>query len=605
MMVRIQTALLALIFLSAGAACTDSSLEILAPDAGPTRDNKLTVKGEVCTESPEDLIFPLRVLFLVDASESMKVADPPDPVTGETGRERAVRETAERLLDDDEADVKVSVVRFSSQAQPLTPSFNDQGEFLSYFTSNLTQVQNAMQQVAITDRTTNYLRAFSEAYAEIRHELMNAPQESLALSTYQIIMISDGLPDSEGSGSQRQAIVDAVNAIKELQTLFHVGSMDVNTAFIATGNPSVDAVASDILETIAETGEGTYRSFASGGDLNFLYIDLSSLRRVFTLRTLVAQNINAVVKEDIVYADSDGDGLADTIEWDIGSSAYDPDTDGDGCRDSLEYSLRSSGMDPTDPKDCPCFVADYCFDEDLNGLCDCPDGEEEGSCCTDADLDGLCDCVDEDEDGRCDSSNYLDDDGDGLNNCEERYAGSNRQGPDTDGDGLVDFLELRFAMAPDINETADDFDWDGVSNGEEVKTGSDPRFDSSRGRSDIAYRYKVQEKGTEEGSTCFDFEITNITITEPTSLKDPYKVIGPAGQGFSGANRILIFVGEVPFDDLDSYARFRVGCVEANYKSNGDYKNPPSGIMSLREADFVSLQDFDPYQHCVKPGERP
>lgn len=68
-------------------SCTDSSLEGLPPPPPPVADNKLAVSGELCTESPEDLVFPVRVLFLVDCSESMLVTDREDPLTGETGRE--------------------------------------------------------------------------------------------------------------------------------------------------------------------------------------------------------------------------------------------------------------------------------------------------------------------------------------------------------------------------------------------------------------------------------------------------------------------------------------------------------------------------------------
>lgn len=599
-LMRIGTAIAAL----ALCACTETALELLPPAEPAVLDNKLTITGEVCTEKPEDLVFPLRVVFLVDASESMEVNDPPDPVTGETGRERAVRETVESLLADGATDVKVSVVRFSAETQALTPVMAPTGEFLSYFTDDLDQVLVSLSRLAETDRTTNFINALSEAYAEIRHEVMNASQESLALSTYHVIMITDGIPDVEGTGSQREAILEGVTALLELGRLFHVGTISVNTALIATGNPAVDTFAEELLGAMAEAGRGTFRSFVSGGELNFLYIDLSALRRVFTLRTLVAHNINAVVVEDVVLADSDGDGVADEVELAIDSSPFDPDTDGDGCRDGLEYSLARSGMDPIDPGDCQCYLADYCFDADSDHLCDCSTDVAEGSCCTDADSDGLCDCIDEDGDGRCDPSNYVDTDGDGLFDCEERYTGSNRAGPDSDGDGLVDFLEVRFGTAPDQDDTADDFDWDAVPNGEEVKTGSDPRHDSSRGRGDIAYRYKVQTGDVREGSACFTFEVANITLTDPYTTDGATEVVGPAGQGYSGSNRVFIYAGEVPFDDVESYARFRVACVEASFRRDGNYKDPPSGAMEILETDFVELPDFDPALHCVQPGAR-
>ena len=583
-------------------ACTDSSLEMLPPPPPPVPDNKLMIQGEVCTQNPTDLVFPLRVLFLVDCSESMEVNDPPDPETGLTGRETAVGETVTRLLSAG-GDVKVSVVRFSSEAQPLTAEMSADDRFLSYFSDDLDDITTRISTIGETDRTTNYIRALSEAYAEIRHELVHAKQESLALSSYHVIMITDGLPDVEGDETRENSnenILDSVTGIMELGRLFHVGKITVDTALISSGSEQVNADAEELLNQMSDEGEGTFRSFASGGELNFMFVDLTALRRVFTLKTLVVQNLNAVVTGDSARPDSDGDGLDDVVEFDIGADPFDPDSDGDGCRDGTEYRFRSSGMDPIDPDDCQCYVPDYCFDEDEDGECDCPDSEP-GSCCEDEDADGLCDCIDADGDGRCDPENYMDSDGDGLFDCEERYTGTNRSGADSDGDGLMDFLEIRFGTSPDINDIADDSDWDSVDNGEEVRTATDPAYSSTEGRSDMAYRYTVTEASMKGSSTCYGFDVENITLTEVITSTGQAGRNGPAGQGYSGRNRILIFAGEVPFDDLESYARFRVACVEAGYRFEGNYRNPPSGIMNVTDEDFVELTKFDPVAHCIPP----
>ncbi len=583
--------------------CTDTGLEALPPPPPPLADNKITVRGDVCTQAPEDLVFPLRVVFLVDCSESMEINDPVDFATQETGRQKAVRETIETLAASGQ-DVKVSVVRFSSESQPLLSELNDDGQFESYFTADLETAVFRLSLLAETDRTTNYVRALSEAYAEIRHELMHASQESLALTTYQVIMISDGLPDVEGdevAENSAENILEAVEGIMELGRLFHINSMAVNTALISSGNALVDAAAQKLLTDMAEQGKGTFRSFASGGELNFLHIDLSALQRVFTLKTLLVQNINAKVIKDDVWPDSDGDGLADAYELAIGSDLYSPDADGDGCRDGVEYRYRTSGMDPIDPDDCQCLIPDYCFDENLDGLCDCGD-DPPGSCCEDQDGDGLCDCIDVDADGICDPENYLDQDGDGLVDCEERYSGTNRRGADSDGDGLVDFLEFRFGTNPELNDVTDDLDWDAVANGEEVKTATDPHHTSAQGRSELAYRYNVKETALIGGRTCYHFDVDNISLTEMAPAPALPGTPGPAGQGYTGANRIMVFIGEVPFDDLESYARFQIACVEASFVAAGNYKNPPSGLIEIAPTDFVNLTEFIPAVHCRPPG---
>ncbi|MBN2529315.1 MAG: VWA domain-containing protein [Deltaproteobacteria bacterium] len=630
-------------------SCTDSSLELLPPPPPPIPDNKLLLSGTICTQNPEELIFPARVVFLVDCSESMDVTDPPDPVTGETGRERAVREAAVELLGSG-GDVKVSVVRFSSESQPLTAQLDPLPG--SYFTNNLETVLANLPRLSQTDRTTNYIQALAEVYSEIRHELINAEQESLALSSYQVVLVSDGIPDVDSGDaaiSSTDNVLESVEAIMELGRLFHINRIGVNTALLSSGNVLVDEVAEDLLSAMAERGAGTFRSFASGGELNFLGLELTSMKRMFTLKTLVAQNINSVSRRADMLPDSDGDGVDDMTEILSASNPFMADSDGDGCRDGVEYRFRLSGMDPLDPNDCDCFVPDYCFDEDQNGICDnsctdsdgngqcdcadanadafcddnptvaCVDAEHDGICecvdenldhicdlvCLDANLDGFCDCIDVDKNGRCDDINYNDFDGDGLFNCEEIYAGTNRRGPDSDGDGLVDFLEFRFGTKPDEADDEEDMDWDVVTNGEEVRTATDPLNKITTGRGKQAYRYNVKEIDGTQTQTCYSFEVSNITLTEVIKAPAERLSSGPAGQGYSSYNRILLFAGEVPFDDPQSYARFRVACVEARFTAKGNFKEPPSGrVVGLAPRHFHLLTEFNPDEHCIGPGDQ-
>ena len=48
-----------------------------------------------------------------------------------------------------------------------------------------------------------------------------------------------------------------------------------------------------------------------------------------------------------------------------------------------------------------------------------------------------------------------------------------------------------------------------------------------------------------------------------------------------------MYAGEVPFDDPESFARYRVACVEASFVYDGNYKYPPSGRVDIGEADFI------------------
>ena len=119
--------------------CTEADLEKIPPEV-VERDDSLTVDGQLCTRKPQTLVFPLRVLFVVDSSVSMEVTDPPDPMTGVTGRQRAVRQTWERLLDRNAEGVRVGVMRFSADAQSKTTvDEDDDGVADTFFTADRTK----------------------------------------------------------------------------------------------------------------------------------------------------------------------------------------------------------------------------------------------------------------------------------------------------------------------------------------------------------------------------------------------------------------------------------------------------------------------------------
>ncbi|MCB9786101.1 MAG: VWA domain-containing protein [Deltaproteobacteria bacterium] len=629
-------------------ACTDAGLERIPPRER-LRDDKLALSGELCTLSPRTLAFPVRILFVVDASESMRVTDPPDPVTGETARERAVRESWTRLLAEGADDVRVGILRFSAEAQSRTVVDTDgDGIPESYFTASEPTLDAATQALGSTDRTTNYVNALSEAHYELRTELLAASQESLPLSKYVVVFLSDGLPDVDDSQAGEASLAnvrDAVRSLRDLAELFHVGDFAFHTAYLSAGQgPSQDLAAQSLLEEMATLGGGTFRSFPSGEELNFLFVDFSVVRRVFTLRSLVAVNTQAVVDSAQLTAldlgitpavpgvgtdldgdgqlgcgepltDTDGDGLADIVELYAGTDLFERDTDDDGLGDRIEWDLGriagqgTAGLDPLDPTDSGCFVPSLCTDEDEDGACDCvADSDGDGVCdcvtdpdaacaddlghdCLDLDLDERCDCPDLDLDGRCD---WSDKDGDGLRDCEEVFYGTSQNGVDSDADGLPDAVEVRFRTSAVESDGAQDIDFDDTLNATEVQSASDPLCADLPLRPRGAYRYAVDTLGLVGDRTCYTFAIDNVTLmaTRPNPS---------AASPGNGINRVLVYAGEVSFDDAQSYARYRVACVEARWDPAGAFKDPPSGRMRLVEEDFVDIGEFDPDLHCKRP----
>lgn len=140
--------------------------------------------------------------------------------------------------------------------------------------------------------------------------------------------------------------------------------------------------------------------------------------------------------DDAIAADSDGDGVPDVREAEIGTDPNRADTDGDGLNDAIELDVL--GTDPTRS------------DTDGDGL---PDGAEistHGTRATVADTDGG---------GVDDGTEILIDGTNPLNRSDDRVPAQ-----DTDGDGLVDDLEVALGTDP----TDPDTDGDGLLDGEEV-----------------------------------------------------------------------------------------------------------------------------------------
>ncbi len=118
-----------------------------------------------------------------------------------------------------------------------------------------------------------------------------------------------------------------------------------------------------------------------------------------------------------VEEDSDGDGLPDKLEKDIGTDPDNPDTDGDGMTDGWEYSNYLNPLNSEDAQ----------VDNDL----------------------------------------------DNLSNLEEFLYGCLPGNPDTDGDGLTDGEEIHIYLTSPLSK---DTDGDGLTDKEELTAGLKPEL---------------------------------------------------------------------------------------------------------------------------------
>jgi hypothetical protein len=282
---------------------------------------------------------------------------------------------------------------------------------------------------------------------------------------------------------------------------------------------------------------GRYERFPYADQINLAKIDLRSTQRLFVLKEFFAFNRNAIATETGFVPDSDGDGLSDQTELELGLTPQSEDSDGDFYNDRLEHLLRTLNLDPQVPEVQP----------------DCDDPT-------------------------------IDTDGDSLYDCEEKLLGTDRTLFDTDADGFPDHIEFRTGTNPLFNDNLDDIDLDGVNNGREISTHTDALSNDARVRAELAYRYRTTELGTtQDQRSCYDFRVSNITLLETLD------------RGFGKGNNIIdVYFGQVPDGSLESYGVFHVTQVPVNYLSPESFppdgrRDPDTPAVEVVEPDFVTF----------------
>lgn len=567
----------------ASAGCTDFDL-FRAPGLGQgPLDDALSIETRFCTEDPTTLEFPVKIVFVVDTSQSMNRTDP-------TGRRlEAVREVVDAFLPD--PGVSFAIIQFSGMTTVLTQG--PDGE--DGFTRDRMEIETAIVRLGVAEQPTDYEGALANVSRVLTRDMTNAQEEVLSRSRYVVVFLSDGLPNPvRGDTNTRSSILRRVREIADLQRVYRPGEIRLHTALVlgavrsgfrctdealdggsarcAAYTAAADCNADDrctwigveqeaesLLEAMAMVGGGTFRSFPNGEEINFLRVDFTSIRRIFTLKNLVATNLSA--RPRLVFSDgtplgipqgdpdSDGDGLSDLEEARAGTVLTSTDTDNDGFGDFLEVRLSASGFDPLDPTDADCTA-------------------------------GL---------------DRLDTDGDGLLDCEERFVGTNRNRVDTDADGFPDRVELVGGTNPVVDDTLADLDFDGVRNGAELRGHSDPNDNDADVRSQVSYRYEILERGPSElapedpdqarlarGLVCYEARIENVTLAATAD----------------GRNRVLVWIAQAPFDDPTDFGVFRVACVEQSFFPP-DFRDPPFPDVRIDESSFRRPSELDLDRHCT------
>jgi hypothetical protein len=549
-----RTGFLALATLAA--ACSQASLYPI--EAQPqVRDDRMTVRGQFCTEVPSPTEFPVRILFVVDISQSMNVTDPPPNPCATAACFSRRASAVEDILNTYPPGngVEYGLITFQSSVAIQT---RDASGTLGGFTASADEVKVRLPALNVAVGETNYVGALETAYEMLQQDMIALEATARSRARYVIVFISDGLPAPRTvEHGMPDEIRDAVENIAGLRKQQRLAEVALHTVYLAAPDTpdAVQLEAKELLAAMAKMSNGTYRVFEATQRINLLSIDFTSFIRTFALKQLVAMNWNGLPRQGHMLVDTDGDGLTDEEEVSAGTSAFLADSDGDGFSDLVEVRQTNAGLDPRFSGDADCRM---------------------------------------DTDRR-------DDDGDGLLNCEERYFGTNSRLIDSDADGFPDDVEVRLGTNPSAADNLADTDFDGALNGTELAGHTDPRHNDVADFSRIAYRTTLRllrDEASLPGQLCYDFAVSNITLVptgQPSGLQE-------------GTNTIVFRVASAPADSPEDFGNHQVGCVRPRYRRDPEVKTPSSGQMLLPITAFKqawgpvpSPEVFDADRDCVVP----
>ena len=601
----------AAVWLLTGLGCTDTGLE---PAISPARvyDDELHLSADVCLTPASDASFPVKILFVVDTSDSMSVTD--------RGAKRATAVSNVINRYGAQPGLEFGVIAFDSQINRLTDGFTHSPD-----------TTPIVARLSEADRLTDYQGALSAAYQMISEDIASSSTAERARSKYVVVFFSDGTPDPQcsaqvtvcGAGTcpahqhcragackddylictvprkdwqdafspplspdlypdlgqgadynQMSQILRSVDDLIGLQDFYRVGEIRLHTAFLYDPEAASDPLAApfgldhdggvELMTAMAEHGFGTFTEFSSASSIDFLNINYTSFKEENGLAMVLATNLNVVDTGAGLQADTDGDGLVYQAETGqtcagISASCLDPlDTDGDGYTDLFEERNRVSGFDPNDPK---------------KPLIPC--------------------------------ASKSDSDNDQLRDCEEDFLKTDSTNPDTDGDRIPDGVEFRLGMDPlDPTDVYDDPDRDGERNIDEVKAHTNPQVAASPSHSVVRYLYDIAPFTSTIGYQCFHLDVRHIKLL----------TTGKGTDSRLGVNRVLLYFDEAPIDRALDPGRVRVACVDVRYV-DGVLKSPSDGLVSFSKEDFKPAGrtaakqgelPFDPMKDCVdKTSEVP
>lgn len=469
-------------------SCSDAYLYgVSNEDPSPDR---LGVTGRVCTDDAREAGFPVKVLFIVDTAQGPLYSD----YDLELLRIQALRDTLG--LHEGNSDFSFGIIGMAGSVQKLAPSDS------TYFTQNPGDLDAGTGALTvaggcIAGTCRDYDGAFDLAQSMIEGDLasMNAGERSR--TQYVIIGMMAGPPDPlecwesccddddthcdddvctpdwdctlSTYRSRVSQLRESVTDAGGLALSFHAMNLYATDPVDDTYNANLQ-YQEELMQQLAFAGGGTYERFNNADAITLERIGLLKISELLEAKTLMVTNRSVVPSPEGPKADSDGDGMSDEYEDEIGTNKQAEDSDGDGLGDSVEMLISFNPLVADDkPNEC---------------------NDEEGPPYGDLDLDS-------------------------MNNCEELLLGTDISLPDSDGDGIVDWFEAAYGTDYLRDDALDDADSDGSTNGDELLNHTDPRSSDANSHLSEAYRYEVTDEGFVTEPTVYNpNDVTGVSILE-------------------------------------------------------------------------------------------
>ncbi len=545
------------------------ALWVAACDNGPSLErtvarDRATLSAEFYTEDPENIQFPVKVLFAIDCSLSMLESDPIGPGAPFGRRIAAVSDFIGQYNTEEYPTISFSILLWS--ASPLERTVNGSGNpGYTRDTEELTRVLDN----ARTETFTDYLGAMTNIREIVENDIMTTYYEEsganqLSRSKYIVCFFSDGMPNTDAGTQAAEDIWQQVDDLRMFTEDRGVGQFNFHTFFLSalfrdqndellTQPPDLVTgreYAERILFGMAQRGNGTFRDFATASSIDFInFMDLR-LANEYKIKYIVAYNfmVRPDSIEDVLSVDSDGDGLTDAEELAYpphprtGEMIYpdDRDSDGDGLSDYFELKIQAR-IDDGDPWPDP-RVAD--------SACPPPPG-------------GI----------------WPDQDNDGMTDCEESIKGTWRFVADFDADYIPDGIEMACGTNPFENLYTEDSDLDSVLDVFEVRNHTNVLTDDPILRDRYAYHYSQIDHGhpdpilnpdIPQGVKRYTINISNISLMDTLGASSD-AIFNGGLPLLPGDNVIRLYIAQVPDDRPNAPPVFRMAEVNINTLQDDTY----------------------------------